>query len=90
MLVPLVERAGEPHLLFEVRADTMRRQPGEVCFPGGRVEAGETAEQCVLRETEEELAIPPAAVELIAPLDYLVHQGKFIMQPILGLSLIHI
>ena len=84
VLVPLVERAGEPHLLFEVRADTMRRQPGEVCFPGGRVEVGETAEQCVLRETEEELAIPPAAVELIAPLDYLVHQGKFMMQPILG------
>ena len=35
VLVPLVERDGELHLLYEVRASTLRRQPGEVCFPGG-------------------------------------------------------
>ena len=40
VLVPLVERDGALHLLYEVRARTLRRQPGEVCFPGGRMEAG--------------------------------------------------
>ena len=35
VLVPLVEREGELCLLYEVRASTLRRQPGEVCFPGG-------------------------------------------------------
>lgn len=84
VLVPLVEWNGAPHLLFEVRAETLAHQPGEVCFPGGRVEAGETLEGCALRETREELAIPPAAVEIIAPLDYLVHQRGFLMHPILG------
>ena len=55
VLVPLVYRKGEPWLLFEVRADTLGRQPGEVCFPGGRMEGVETPTDCALRETEEEL-----------------------------------
>ena len=60
VLVPVVEWNGKLHLLFEVRSDALRRQPGEVCFPGGRMEEGESPTQCALRETEEELAIPRA------------------------------
>ena len=41
VLVPLVEREDGIHVLYEVRALTLRRQPGEVCFPGGHIEAGE-------------------------------------------------
>lgn len=84
VLVPLVEGEEGLSLLFEVRADTLRRQPGEVCFPGGRMEAGETPEICALRETEEELGIPTSSVEVIAPLDWLGHQSGFLMYPILG------
>ena len=58
VLCPLVERPEGLHLLYEVRSAALHRQPGEVCFPGGQVEAGETPEQCALRETEEELSIP--------------------------------
>lgn len=84
VLVPLVEGPEGPSLLFEVRASTLARQPGEVCFPGGRVEPGEEPRDCALRETFEELAIPPHEVEVIAPLDLLVQQGKFVMHPFLG------
>lgn len=42
VLVPLVEGPEGPSLLFEVRASTLAHQPGEVCFPGGRVEPGES------------------------------------------------
>lgn len=84
VLAPLVEGPEGLSLLFEVRADTLSHQPGEVCFPGGRVEAWETPQDCALRETWEELAIPPAEVEIIAPLDLVVQQGKFIMHPFLG------
>ena len=74
VLVPLVEGPEGPSLLFEVRASTLAHQPGEVCFPGGRVEPGESPKDCALRETFEELAIPPGEVELIAPLDLsLIH-----------------
>lgn len=84
VLVPLVEGPEGLSLLFEVRASTLAHQPGEVCFPGGRVEPGESPRDCALRETFEELAIPPEAVEVIAPLDLLVQQGKFVMHPFLG------
>lgn len=84
VLVPLVEREGELCLLYEVRSSTLRRQPGEVCFPGGRMEPGETPEECALRETWEELAIPGSRVRLLGRLDFIAHRANFLMQPVLG------
>ena len=84
VLVPLVFRNGEAHLLFEVRSDSLGRQPGEVCFPGGRMEQGETPVQAALRETTEELSIPAEAMRPIAELDFLYHQSSSLIYPILG------
>ena len=85
VLVPLVELDGELHLLYEVRAATLHRQPGEVCFPGGHMEDGETAAQCALRETAEELSIPSSAVRVLGPLDFICHRGGFVLYPILAM-----
>ena len=49
VLVPLVEREGGLSLLYEVRAGSLRRQPGEVCFPGGRLEPGEVCTSIRMR-----------------------------------------
>lgn len=84
VLVPLLEAADGPRLLFEVRAADLR-QGGEVCFPGGRMEPGETPEACALRETEEELAIPPEEVELLGLPDFICSQRGFLLRPVLGL-----
>ena len=84
VLVSLVEVDGEDHLLYEVRASSLRWQPGEVCFPGGGIEGDESPAACALRETEEELGIPRTAVEIIAPLDTFVHAAGFPVYPILG------
>ena len=79
VLVPLVEWQGRTHVLFEVRADTLRRQPGEVCFPGGRMEPGESPTECAFRETWEELGIPA-----IARLDGVFLPSDGIMHPVLA------
>jgi len=58
-------------LLFEVRAGNLKSQPGDICFPGGKIEEGETASQCVMREFEEETGIPASEVEIIGQFDTL-------------------
>ena len=51
----------------------------------GRLEPGEDAVSCALRETWEELGIPRPAVEVVAELDWLTHQGGFVLYPVLGI-----
>ncbi len=80
VLCPLTEG---PRLLFEVRAAGVR-QGGQVCFPGGRMEPGESPRECALRETEEELSIPRREVETIGPSDFLCDQRGFLLRPVLG------
>lgn len=85
VLVPVVYESGkEPALLFEVRSHQLRRQPGEVCFPGGRMEPGETPIECALREAWEELGIPAEAVEVIGTMDFIANRSGFLLYPILA------
>ena len=82
VLVPLVEGEAGLSLLYEVRARTLRSQPGEICFPGGRAEGDETPEECALRETWEELSIPPRAVHILGRLDFIAHRAGFLMHAV--------
>ena len=85
ILVPLVEHQGDLCLLFETRAETLiGHQPGEVCFPGGRREAGETPAETACRETFEELGIPKEEIEILAPLDVIQDISDRVIYPFLG------
>ncbi|MCD7856541.1 MAG: CoA pyrophosphatase [Clostridiales bacterium] len=84
VLVPLVETAEGYALLYEVRSATLRRQPGEVCFPGGGIEGAETPREAALRETWEELAIPPEAVTLLGTLPLAEHSSRRRVYPVVG------
>jgi 8-oxo-dGTP pyrophosphatase MutT (NUDIX family) len=84
VLVPLVERGGELHLLFQLRAETLRKQPGEVGFPGGKVERGETPLACAIRETVEELGVPRESIDVVGELDYIRSYNDFTLYAFLA------
>lgn len=64
VLVPLLDAPAGPELLFTVRAASLANHAGQIAFPGGGAEPGESLEVAALRETEEEvgLKVPPEAV----------------------------
>jgi peroxisomal coenzyme A diphosphatase NUDT7 len=85
VLVPLVEKDGELYILYEVRSENLKKQPGEVCFPGGRIENEESAEECAVRETSEELNIKPEDIQIIAQMDFLHTYSNFTLYSLLGI-----
>ncbi len=56
VFIPIIEVDGKDHILFEVRSKIVS-QPGEVSFPGGKVEEGEDFKDAAIRETMEELKL---------------------------------
>ena len=56
VLILLVAKPDGLHFLFEKRAAKIK-QPGDICFPGGKMEPGESVEACALRETFEEIGL---------------------------------
>lgn len=86
VLVPVVDRNEGLTVLLTRRTDHLHHHPGQVSFPGGRVEAGDRSpEMTALRETHEEIGLHPERVELLGNLsDY--HTGTgFRVTPVVGL-----
>lgn len=84
VLIPLVEIDGELHILYEQRSSKLKTQPGDVCFPGGVMEPGETPLQCALRETEEEIGIPQSNIRVIGQFDSIYEVRNITMHTIIG------
>ena len=82
VLIPLLEREDELHLLFEKRSGNIK-QPGDTCFPGGRIEAGESITECALRETAEEIGITD--VEVIGQFDSILEVNRITMHTVVGI-----
>ncbi len=85
ILLPLLEMEDGVHVLFEVRSLELRRQPGEICFPGGRIDAVDLDEKdAAIRETMEELGVNKEQISGVYPLDYMISPFGMILYPFVG------
>lgn len=85
VLVPLMRFQEEWHILYTRRTDRVESHKGQVSFPGGACDEGETTpEETALRETEEEIGIRPADVKILGRLSRMITISKFRVSPIVG------
>ena len=68
MLVALRDGGHGAEVLLTRRSMSLRTHRGEISFPGGRADPGETYEQAALREAHEEVALPPSSIDLVGRL----------------------
>ncbi|ADU29809.1 NUDIX hydrolase [Evansella cellulosilytica] len=84
LVVPLIVLDDEYYIVFEKRAKNIT-QPGEICFPGGKVDKlDESVEYAAVRELTEELGVPPHHIEVVGELDYLITPFNMILYPFLA------
>lgn len=84
VLIALIENGEDYDVLFEVRSSQIPDQPGDVCFPGGAVEPGESLDEAAVRETCEELLIQPEQVRIIGASD-IMHIRNTMIYPYVGI-----
>jgi len=68
VLSPIVEHAGEDHVLFLVRPAELRQHGGQIGFPGGMRDGAEIPEATALRECREEIGVPAIAIKVLGSL----------------------
>lgn len=85
VLAPLYVQDGELHAIFTRRRRDLRSHPGEISFPGGRRDDGEELSFTALREAEEEIGLPPGAVEIIGLADVYRTITGFEITPVVGI-----
>jgi 8-oxo-dGTP pyrophosphatase MutT (NUDIX family) len=85
VLLPLTYFQNEWHILFTRRTDRVESHKGQVSFPGGASDEGETTpEQTALRETQEEIGVHPTAIQIVGRLSRMITISKYRVSPIVG------
>ena len=86
VLIPIVQRSTEPHVVLTVRSSDMPSHAGQISFPGGRVQPEDmTRADTALREAEEEIGLDRSLVSVVGELG--IHQGGlgFSVTPVIGM-----
>ena len=85
VLVAIVDRPS-PGVILTLRPETMRKHPGQVSFPGGRIDPEDSGPvAAALREAEEEIGLPPTAVEIVGVADRYRTITGFEVTPVVGI-----
>jgi 8-oxo-dGTP pyrophosphatase MutT (NUDIX family) len=83
VLIAVTDRP-QPGVILTVRRDDLRTHAGQIAFPGGRVDAGESAVAAALREAQEELLLDPAAVEVVGSVNPYLTITNYEVTPVVG------
>lgn len=85
VLMAITEREDRPGFLLLHRPSNMRSHPGQIAFPGGRIDPGEEPVEAALREAWEELGIRPDDVRVIGPSDMFRSGSGYAITPVLAI-----
>ena len=84
VLIPVIAGPDGATVLMTRRADSLASHTGQIAFPGGRLDPGETAVEAALREAFEEVALDPALVEVLGVGDAYETGTGFLVTPVVG------
>lgn len=86
VLIAVWLRPEGARLILTKRASHLKHHPGQIAFPGGKVDAGDSGpEAAALREAWEEIGLPPHRVEVLGRLPSHETVTNYMIQPILGI-----
>ncbi|MEE9454559.1 MAG: CoA pyrophosphatase [Paracoccaceae bacterium] len=85
VLVPVVSRQNGWQVILTKRAAHLKHHPGQIAFPGGKLERGETPLGAALREAHEEIGLARTCVKTLGSLDTHETVTHFTVTPILGI-----
>ena len=84
VLIPVIAHAEGATVLLTRRSDSLTSHSGQIAFPGGRLDPGETAVEAALREAQEEIALASGSVEVLGLSDTYETGTGFIITPVIG------
>lgn len=85
ILVPVTDDTGNPEMIFTLRSANLSTHSGQVAYPGGKRDVGDLSlAATALRETHEEIGLPPDQVEIISPLSQVMSLHGILVSPYVG------
>ena len=85
VLIPVIEREGRATVLLTRRTDHLSSHSGQIAFPGGKIDPGETPEFAALREAQEEVGLDPDRVELLGTFGTYYSGSGYCVSPVVGM-----
>lgn len=86
VLAPIIEQNGQLELLLTKRSSALKHHPGQIAFPGGKQDGGDSdVIAAALREAREEIGLPSESVEILGTLPSHETVTGFIVTPVIGL-----